>query len=232
MSSTDRRDHLDASSPAERLPDVLQKRDRNLELRLRVCSPATVVSYDPAVQTAVITLGFLTVEDREDGTETPDPPIQLSGVRVAWEKSSPTSYDTRPLFAGATGLVFFADRALDEWYRKGGSVDPIDGRAHDLADAVFLPGLSPDATKIAVATDQTARVIESTLIKNGRNAADFLIKGTALSTALTPIISTLTAVLAATDPATVITLANANKAAILAALSAIQSNLTTKTMAE
>jgi len=69
-------------------------------------------------------------------------------------------------------MVHFADRALDQWYLKGIPVDPEDGRAHDLADAVFVPGLHPDA-KTKAATDLTAYVIEHpTRVRLGRTALD------------------------------------------------------------
>lgn len=51
-----------------------------------------------------------------------------------------------PLAVGDLGLALVADRSLDAWLAgEGGIADPADTRAHDLNDAVFLPGLVPDA---------------------------------------------------------------------------------------
>lgn len=48
-----------------------------------------------------------------------------------------------PLSVGDPGWLMFADRSLEKWAASLGTtaVDPRDNRAHDLSDAVFLPGL-------------------------------------------------------------------------------------------
>ena len=215
MSSNDRRDHVDAASPEESLWDALRKHGRNLELQLHVAAPGTIVSYDASTQQAEVTLGFRAVPLEEDGVEAPDPPIKIPGVRVMWPGSS-VSYDTHPLVAGDTGLLIFADRALDEWYRKGGAVDPIDARAHSLADAVFLPGLRPDANAITPPTDATARVIHhDALIKLGAAASQFV----ALADLVKTNLDTLKAAIAAA-PTVPLDGGAAFKSSLVAALSA------------
>jgi hypothetical protein len=184
MSATDRRDTIDAAAAGEDLPDVLRKHGRNLELELRVHMPATIVSFNAATQTATVLAGFLMVEDQ--GVEIPDQPIQISNVRVEFPRSAAgTCFDTWPIVPGDTGILSFHDRALDEWYRKGGAVDPIDARAHSLADATWRPCLAPDATALS-AVDATARVIEhATLIKIGKAATAFAAKADLVLTELT-----------------------------------------------
>lgn len=168
VSETDKRGHLDAENLGGGLLEALRRRERNVELRIACHAPATVVTYDPATSRADIVLGHVPVLDLPAG-DVPQAPVKIPNVRVAWDQDS-GGYDTRPLAAGDTGEVSFHDRALDEWYRKGGSVDPVDGRTHSLADAVFRPGLATDAGVITPPTDQTARVIEHTQIKLGRLA--------------------------------------------------------------
>lgn len=63
----------------------------------------------------------------------------------------------------------------------------------------------------------------------GEGGEDFLVKGTSLNSAWQPISTTLTAVPDASDPSSVITLANANKTAILGIISALTSALSEKT---
>ena len=64
----------------------------------------------------------------------------------------------------------------------------------------------------------------------GTGATQFLIHGTALAAALIPILATLAVTTTpATNPAETMALVNANNVAIVAALSAIQANLSTKT---
>lgn len=168
--ANDRRDHLDASAVGETLLDVLRKRDRNLSLAIRVAAPGQVRTYNAATQRADVVLGFRPVREGELRDE-PEAPIVIPGVRVAWPRASGgAAYLTLPLQPGDTGLLVFADRALDRWYAQGGAVDPGDARAHSLADAVFYPGLPADSDTITPAPDPVAPVIEGPQIKIGRNA--------------------------------------------------------------
>lgn len=185
MSSQDRRETLDAASALERLTTSLERRERNLALEINVACPATVVAFDPATSRVTVTLGFLRVEDdAQTGIETPLPPIQIQQVRVKWPRTA-GGLLSFPIVPGDTGNVVFADRALDLWYKAAGSpVDPIDARAHDLADCWFEPGLAPDAT--APVTDMTGAVLDSaTLIKLGAAAASFALHGTEVHAAFT-----------------------------------------------
>lgn len=229
MSETDKRDTIDADAGGDML-EMLKQRERNLALALCVARPATVVAYDPTTQTASLTVDTLAVESRIVPGP-PDPPQTLARVPVAWLGGmGGTAYQSIQLLPGDTGIVLCMDRALDQWRKLGVPCDPIDGRTHSLADAVFLPILRPDTAPITPPPSVAAHVIEGPLVHVGAGAVDFTIRGTALVSALSTISSVLTAVPAASDPATVITLANANKAAILAIIAAISSNLSTKAM--
>jgi hypothetical protein len=50
---------------------------------------------------------------------------------------------TLPVQPGDTVLLVFADCSLDRWLAVGGDVDPGDPRAHNLTDAIAIPGLHP-----------------------------------------------------------------------------------------
>ena len=235
MSATDRRDNLDSGDLEETIGAMVDKKIRNAELALRVSAPGTVVAYDPATQRAQVTVGFLQIQDQDTpagSVEIPLPPDVVFGARVAWRQSA-TSYDVGPIAPGDTGLIVFADRCLDQWYLQAGvPVDPIDGRAHDMADGVFFPGLAADAGLPVPPLNPLARTIEAPVIQLGAAAADFALQGTALIAAANGISTALAAVPNATDPATVITLANANKAAIIGLIAAIAANVSTKVMVE
>lgn len=58
-----------------------------------------------------------------------------------------------PVAVGDLGLAIFSDRSLDAWAasQPGDVVDPGDPRMHQLADAVFVPGLYPDGAQTAEA---------------------------------------------------------------------------------
>lgn len=69
---------------------------------------------------------------------------QIRGVPVVMPRGAAFRI-AYPVQVGDTGLVLVADRSLDAWLAGDGSAaDPNDTRAHDLADAVFIPGLVPD----------------------------------------------------------------------------------------
>jgi hypothetical protein len=225
---TDRRDKLDAPGPESELYDLLMLLRRSIELELRVCSPARVVSYNPATQTADVTLELLPVRELRDGTEVPDAPIKLVGIPVRWPRTA-AGYQTLPLNAGDLGHVLFSDRCLSKWLAAGSPVDPVNGRAHSLADAFFEPGLSP--TPIATPTDQTAHVIDGTLVKLGRTATDFALLGTAFLGHLNGFLTALAAVVGG-DPTANATAINAISTAATVLQGQISSDVSTKVQIE
>ena len=59
--------------------------------------------------------------------------------------------------SGDTGLVVYADRAIDDWHAEGGLQQPVDGREHSLSDAVYIPGVRSDANKLASVSTVSAQ---------------------------------------------------------------------------
>ena len=197
--STDRRDTIDVPTPGAAVRSMLRALRRNTELGLCVMKPGTVVSYDPLTQTAQCTVGFLRVPAQGlDGLPgelgAPMPP-ELVAARVAVLQGASHS-DHVPITPGDTGILIFADRALDQWYRQGGApVDPGHARTHDQADAVFLPGLSPDARRSAPPLNPLgARTIDAPIIALGAGAvSEPVVRGLLLSTALNTYAGAITA---------------------------------------
>ncbi len=167
------RDGVDAAALAGALDNWSALVRRNIELDIRVTAPARVVSYDPALQRAVVRLENLAVRFVGD-EEVPDPPILLPSIPVRWPMAmGGLAYDTMPLLPGDPGHVHFTDRALSVWLATGNPVapvDPLNGRTHALGDAFFEPGLHPDAEAIAPPTALDARVLEAPLIRLGVGA--------------------------------------------------------------
>jgi hypothetical protein len=176
--STDRRDTIDTPTPGAAVRSMVRNERRNCELGLCVMKPATVVRYDETTQTAQCVVGFLRVPAQGiDGLPgelgAPMPP-ELVSARVAVLQGS-THADHVPILPNDTGMLIFADRALDQWYRQSGvPVDPGHARTHDQADAVFIPGLAPDALRSMPRTPAQiaaqARVIEAPTIALGSAA--------------------------------------------------------------
>ena len=174
MSSTDSRDTIDAMAPGEGLRAYVRREIRNYELRHRSSAPGQVVAFDPATGIAQVQVGYLQIAIPDvpgvGEVETPLPPdLVLARVMVL---AGTTHSDQPPIpVAGDTGILFFLDRCTDLWFLGPGSpVDPVDCRAHDMADAVFLPALSPDALRPAPAANPLARTIEAPQIVLGAAA--------------------------------------------------------------
>lgn len=49
------------------------------------------------------------------------------------------------LIAGDTGGIFFSESSLAEWIKQGGITTPKSKRSHHVSDAIFIPGVIPDA---------------------------------------------------------------------------------------
>ena len=226
----DRRDSMDATPLRSQLADELARWRRSLELDLRVAAPAHVVTYNAAAETVDVLLGALPVAYIE-GEEIPQPPIAIPGVPIEWMGTARGGV-TVGLLPGDTGVVLFTDRCLQTWHQAaipGAPVDPISGRTHALGDAVFRPGLRQlTAPPRAVPVDPVATVVEGPTVKLGAGATEFGMLGTSLAATSATLHSVLVAVPVASDPATVITLANANQVALLGILAAIQTSVSVK----
>lgn len=86
-----------------------------------------------------------------DGTEVKLAAIQNVMVSMPMGDGWSIKY---PLAVGCRGMAIFCDRSLDNWSNSdGGFVDPVDTRAHDLSDPVFVPGLAPFAQQTTDSTD-------------------------------------------------------------------------------
>lgn len=241
--ATDRRDTIDATPVRGPLRDLIARMIRKRDLDLRVAAPASVVSYDPITQTAMCTLGYLRVASQEvpaaSGELLAPLPPELVRARVAVVQGA-THSDHIPIAPGDTGLLVFCDRALDQWYIAGGAaVDPGAGRTHDQADAVFLPGLAPDAKRSTPPVIPTARTIDAPTIALGSAAAPVTgaaLRGGEVAVAALAAATALTAAVSSTptplNPATVLLRCEANTLAIQALLTVLQTAISAKVIIE
>lgn len=200
------------------LDDLLRVIRRNIKLSMRTHVPASVISYDPATQKAVVQVQVLQVVKVTDPTKIPTnivalkgtppnaeatlQPLTLKNIPVVWPRTT-LGYVTFPLSAGDTGELHVSDRSLQAWLQTGLPSDPILAFTHALQDAVFHPGLHSDVNPIVPPTDTTATVIEgTTTVKVGRNAVSPAAKHTELVAAVdAAIASAITAASAITPPA-------------------------------
>lgn len=231
MSAQDKRDSVDAGTGTE-LEDLLALWRRHVELDLRVCMPGHVTAYNPTTQRATIQLGLLPVRFVED-VPTPQGPIVLPNVPVLNIGGS-LGYVSFQLVPGDSGIVVFSDRCMAEWLKLGEPVDPVNYRTHALGDGVFIPGVRATPDVITPPTDLTGTVVEGPLVSVGRLATQFALRGTSLAATATSLAATLAAIPNAVEPTapSAATLANANKAAILALLAEIIAQVSTKVRIE
>ena len=139
----------------------MQAIEFNVFTRLRVCIPATVVTWSPAVPgtlpaTVDLLLDFKRVraidnpaEVRADQGEVLVPTatgLLAVAVRpfyrqkpIVYASAGPAFSMRGPIAPGTTGLYIIADRCIDQWINMGGPVDPATADKHDLNDGFFLP---------------------------------------------------------------------------------------------
>jgi len=199
---------------------------------LRVAFPAAITAVQ-ADQTVSVQPSL---QVRYAGRPPSDMPI-MQDVPVIMPQGA-TYRASWPLAVGDTGLVLVADRSLDAWLAgAGGVVDPLDTRAHHLADALFLPGLVPSSkqtkdTGTDLVLGNGAAVMR--LKKNGRvtlsNEAQEMVQ--VLHDGMQAVINTLGAlqsmqILTALGPAPVLASSVAQFAQIQASMTQILARLDT-----
>lgn len=216
-------------SMAELLRRVMDARVSDVHVAL----PGRVVSYDEATQTADVEPQIKRAVRTDDGTKLLEDLPVLPRVPVSFPRVGAHSL-TFPIAKDDSGTLVFNERSIDTWRATGRSSDPGDQRPHGLSGAVFFPGVFPSGSPLpAKALSATDTVLNAPAIQLGStSAADFLVLGTALNTAWALRSGVLTVVPAATDLPTVITLANANKVAILGMIADLAAALSTKVRTE
>lgn len=132
-------------------PDLVQVIRDAVEQRLvevRVSLPGRVQSYDQGKQEVDVILqakrpvpkaggGFV----YEDLPVLPQVPVQFprgGGFAITW-----------PLAAGDAGLVVFTDWSLERWRATGQVSAPGDLRVHGMSGCIFIPGVFPNAERLA-----------------------------------------------------------------------------------
>ena len=113
---------------------------------VNVALPARVEGFNASEGTVSVTplIGARTNQGAEVALPT------LSGVPVSFPTGG--GYTFRfPLGVGDLGVLLVCDRSLDEWKAGAGQrVQPTARRRHNLADAVFLPGVQPRGSSLTL----------------------------------------------------------------------------------
>lgn len=129
---------VQANSETLPLEGLLRRSNTEALKALRVAFPASVVAVDG--DQTVDLQPLLQVRFAQSAPS--NLPV-LRGIPVVMLRGASMRLST-PIEVGDTGLAIIADRSLDTWLGgQGGVADPQDTRCHNIADAVFLPGLVP-----------------------------------------------------------------------------------------
>ena len=165
------------------LEDVLAEWMRAGIARVHTAFPATVVVYNPALQSATVQPVLRSrIDDPLLDAERPDiaPPPPIPNVPIVWPSGAAAAWSIHgPLLPGDPVLVVIAERETDVWRTTGApDVAPLDARRFDLSDAFALPGgrhfnpTIPTSGPLPVeAVDPLALVLRGTLVKLGSGPA-------------------------------------------------------------
>jgi hypothetical protein len=165
------------------LEDVLREWMRAGIAKLHTAFPATVVTYNPALQSATVQPVIRSriddvLLDLERVDAVPPPPIP--NVPIMWPSGAAAAWSIHgPLLPGDPVLVVVAERETDVWRTTGApDVVPLDARRFDLSDAFAIPGgrhfnpAIPTSGPLPVeAVDPVAVVIRGVLVKLGSGPA-------------------------------------------------------------
>jgi len=108
------------------LAELFRLAVRKLQLEMRTHTVGTVVSYNPATQTADVSVDILQVvrdnntpPSRQDPAPSiTQPPIILKGIPVHFQGTQ-TAYATQPIKTGDKGELHVNDRSIQKWLLSG-----------------------------------------------------------------------------------------------------------------
>lgn len=139
------------SSRSPSLEMVIREALRAYLGRVHVALPGRIVSYDAATQKADVQPMVLNVQRSVDGDDVREALPLLTDVPVLFPRSA-TFFVSFPMNVGDRVLLIFNERSIDKYMTGLGEpapatpvdiTDPVDPRAHNLSDAVALPGFFP-----------------------------------------------------------------------------------------
>ena len=135
--------------------------------------PGVVQSYDATKQLVSVQPAILNAFDSEVGDRKTERLPVVQGVPVMFPGSGNGSL-TFPLTQGASGLLVFCCRSIDQWLARGGNdVDPLHDHKHLITDAVFFPGLRSIPGALNPAPSTTAMVLTHPDVRLGsKDASD------------------------------------------------------------
>ena len=121
---------------------------------------AKVVSFDPEKQQAKIKLQHMQYHPVPGSTKDEVQPVEypeLLEVPVMQTRGGKFDF-TKPIKEGDGGMVIFASRSMDKYYKDDEIGEPESLRLHDLSDAVFVPGFEPEPRALAAYNNENFEI--------------------------------------------------------------------------
>ncbi len=133
-------DPKNLTAPTVSLEEVIKAMVSAGIARVHTSLPASVVSYNPALQTISAQISVMGTYTDDSGITIPYAFPVLSNVPVVWPQATGFSL-TFPLTAGDPVELVFNERSTDEWRSTGAAINQAqDVRRFDLSDAYAIPG--------------------------------------------------------------------------------------------
>ncbi|MHB0973964.1 MAG: Gp138 family membrane-puncturing spike protein [Thiobacillus sp.] len=133
------RDQQLTSTPEEAHAAQIEGRLKDLH----TCMPGIIASFNPATQTASVQPAIKRIFTENGAINLPvcvDVPVAFPG--------GGDFFLTFPVKAGDECILFFSERAIDNWHIGGGTAAPAEYRLHDLSDGIAIVGLNSQPHKI------------------------------------------------------------------------------------
>lgn len=144
---------MSGTNDIQLLVDALRSAIDSRLLELHTAIPAEVLSFDATKATVNVQPSIK--RKMSDGSVVSLPVIQ--NVPICYPQGN-GSIICFPLAKGDPVLLVFSERSLDIWWTKGGNVDPLDARKHNLSDAIAIPGVTPGPRVSARISSQHMRI--------------------------------------------------------------------------
>lgn len=110
---------------------------------LHTCLPGIIVAFDPDKQTAQVQPAIQRIFTEKGAINLPvcvDVPVQFPG--------GGDFFLTFPVKQGDECILWFSERAIDNWHMAGSTAPPAEYRLHDLSDGMAMVGLNSQPKKI------------------------------------------------------------------------------------
>lgn len=159
------------------LTDLLNLHRKGIMLDLNCHHIGTIQSFDPATQTAQLTINYKkTVFVLDPGTQTYQPQLVdypvAADCPVVFLGGGPGAL-TFPVAKGDECLVFFNDRDMDNWFAGSTPGTVATPRLHSFSDAIALVGVRSkpnflqnfDTDRVVLANGSTIVGVGASLIK-------------------------------------------------------------------